>query len=92
MRHTSGPARLLPWSGPEGRPCYVVGDGYLSRVADHVEGVQLSMADELLGHVDDLLGDRRATAEQLRYVVERMAEALRDVHRIARSRGERLGA
>jgi hypothetical protein len=41
--------------------------------------------------VDDLLADRRATPDQLRYVVARMAESLRDVHRIARSRGARLG-
>ncbi|WP_332330045.1 hypothetical protein [Streptomyces sp. WMMC1477] len=60
-------------------------------MADHVEGVRLAMADELLGPVDDLLADRRATAEQLRHVVERTAEAPRDVRRIARSRGERLG-
>ncbi|MFJ8074809.1 hypothetical protein ACIQ7Q_12980 [Streptomyces sp. NPDC096176] len=90
----SGTGRLLPWSTPEGKPCYVLGDGtgYVSRVADNVESVQLTMADELLDHVDDMLADRRATPEQLRYVVARLAEALRDVHRIARSRGARLPA
>lgn len=43
-------ARLLPWTGPEGRPCYVIGDGTgpVSRVADAVESVQLGMAGELL--------------------------------------------
>lgn len=87
-------ARLLPWSGPEGKPCYLLGDGtgYLSRVADNIESVQLGMAADLLDHVADLLADRSATAEQLRYVVARMAESLRDVHRIAQSRGERLDA
>lgn len=91
-RHTTEVVRLLPWSGPEGKPCYLVGDGsgYVSRVADNVENVQLGMAMDLLDHVDDLLGDRRAAPEQLRYVVARMAEALRDVHRVARSRGERV--
>lgn len=86
--------RLLPWSTPDGRPCYLIGDGtgYVSRVADNVESVQLGMALDLLGHVDDLLADRQATPEQLRYVVARMAEALRDVHRIALSRGARLPA
>ena len=34
-------ARLLPWSGPEGKPCYLVSDGtgYVSRVADNIESV-----------------------------------------------------
>ncbi|MFF8912032.1 hypothetical protein ACF08M_01585 [Streptomyces sp. NPDC015032] len=87
-------ARLLPWAGPEGKPCYVIGDGtgYVSRVADNIESVQLGMALELLGHADDMLDDRQVTSAQLRYVVARMAEALRDVHRIARSRGDRLAA
>jgi len=86
--------RLLPWAGAGGKPCYAVGDGsgYVSRVADNVESVQLGMAVELLAHVEDMLGDHSATAAQLRYVVARMAEALRDVHRIAESRGMRLCA
>ncbi|MGY3056008.1 hypothetical protein ACVWZD_000244 [Streptomyces sp. TE3672] len=85
-------ARLLPWSSPEGKPCYVIGDGtgHVSRVADNIESVQLGMALELLDHADDMLDDRQVTSAQLRYVVARMAEALRDVHRIARSRGARL--
>ncbi|AXE82796.1 hypothetical protein [Streptomyces atratus] len=93
MSQTPGAsARLLPWSSPEGKPCYVIGDGtgYISRVADNVESVQLAMAAELLDHADDMLDDRQVTSAQLRYVVARMAEALRDVHRIAQSRGARL--
>ncbi|MEV0451264.1 hypothetical protein [Streptomyces sp. NPDC050600] len=84
--------RLLPWSSPEGKPCYLIGDGtgYLSRVADNIESVQLGMAADLLGHAADIVDDRQVTPEQLRFVVARMAEALRDVHRIARSRGARL--
>ncbi|GAA3395412.1 hypothetical protein [Streptomyces roseoviridis] len=84
--------RLLPWTGAEGKPCYLIGDGrgYVSRVADNVESVQLGMAADLLGHVEDLLSDRSATPEQLRYVVARLAESLREVHRVARSRGARL--
>ncbi|MDT9681154.1 hypothetical protein RND61_03545 [Streptomyces sp. TRM76323] len=90
--HSAEYVRLLPWTGSEGKPCYLIGDGegYVSRMADEVESVQLDMADDLLSHVDDLLGDHRATSEQLRYVVARLAESLRDVHRIARSRGARL--
>lgn len=87
-------ARLLPWSGPEGKPCYLIGDGtgYLSRVADNIECVQLGMAGELLDHAADMLGDEKATSAQLRFLAARMAEALRDVHRIAESRGARLPA
>ncbi|MEU8703680.1 hypothetical protein [Streptomyces sp. NPDC048565] len=88
------PARLLPWTGPEGKPCYVIGDGtgYVSRIADNVESVRLGMAVELLDHAADMLDDRQVTSAQLRYVVARLAESLRDVHRIAESRGTRLRA
>ncbi|MET9534118.1 hypothetical protein ABZY02_26745 [Streptomyces sp. NPDC006649] len=90
----SGVGRLLPWASPEGKPCYLFGDGtgYVSRYADNVEGVQLDMADELLDHVADMAGDQEVTSVQLRYVVARLAESLRDLHRIARSRGARLDA
>ncbi|MEU9980180.1 hypothetical protein [Streptomyces sp. NPDC050856] len=92
IRHTTQAARLLPWTGDEGKPCYLLGDGegYVSRVADNIESVQLGMAADLLGHVEDLLSDRSATPEQLRYVVARLSESLREVHRVARSRGARL--
>ncbi|MFF2131886.1 hypothetical protein ACFVW1_42380 [Streptomyces olivochromogenes] len=85
-------ARLLPWSGEGGKPCYLVGDGtgYLSRVADTVESVQLGMSVALLDHAADMLDDHKVTAAQLRFLAARMAEALRDVHRIAESRGARL--
>ncbi|MFG2132275.1 hypothetical protein ACGFNV_31300 [Streptomyces sp. NPDC048751] len=86
--------RLLPWASPEGKPCYLVGDGTgrLSRLADTVEAVQLGMAGELLAHAADMLADRKVTSAQLRFLAARMAEALRDVHRIAESRGARLDA
>lgn len=94
MNHVNGAggARLLPWAGPEGKPCYLIGDGtgYLSRVADNIESVQLGMSAELLDHAADMLADRKATGAQLRFLAARMAEALRDVHRIAESRGARL--
>ncbi|MGP3735755.1 hypothetical protein ACTWJ9_21610 [Streptomyces sp. GDS52] len=91
---TAGRPRLLPWSNLDGNPCYLVtddtGTGRLARLADDLEAVQLGMADDLLGHAVDLLGDTKATAPQLRYLAACLAEALHDVHRIARSRGERL--
>ncbi|MEV6795355.1 hypothetical protein AB0M87_25955 [Streptomyces sp. NPDC051320] len=78
----------------EGKPAYLVGDGtgYLSRVADNIESVQLGMASDLLGHAADMLADRTATPHQLRFVLARMTESLTDVHRIATSRGARLPA
>jgi hypothetical protein len=84
-------ARLLPWTGTEGKPCYLItdGTGYLSRVADTIESVQLGMAGELLEHAADLMADDRATGAQLRFMLARMREALTDVHRIAVSRGAR---
>ncbi|OXS36493.1 hypothetical protein [Streptomyces sp. XY006] len=84
--------RLLPWTSPEGKPCYVVGDGsgYVSRLADEVEDVHLGMADALLGHAGELLAERRTTSTELRYLALRLTESLRDVKRVADSRGARL--
>ncbi|WP_326594643.1 hypothetical protein [Streptomyces brevispora] len=86
--------RLLPWTGSEGKPCYVFGDGtgYVSRMADGIEGVQLGMADDLLGHAADLLADRKVTGAELHFLASRLTESLRDVKRVAVSRGSRLGA
>ncbi|MGX1549184.1 hypothetical protein [Streptomyces adustus] len=88
----TGTPRLLPWTGAEGKRCYLLGDGtgYLSRVADAMETMQLAMADELLAHAADMLTDHQATSAQLRFLSARLTEALRDVHRIAESRGARL--
>lgn len=84
--------RLLPWARLDGRPCYVIGDGtgHVSRMADGVESIQLGMADDLLGHADDLLADRRVTGHELHHLASRLTESLRDVKRIAVSRGARL--
>ncbi|MER7758321.1 hypothetical protein [Streptomyces sp. NPDC097619] len=89
---SGGEGRLLPWASAEGKPCFLFGDasGYFARVADDVERMQLEMADELLAHADDILADCRATSAQLHYLAARLAEVLRDVHRVARSRGARL--
>lgn len=45
-----GGPRLLPWTSPEGKPCYLSTDGrgYLSTLADSMETVQLGMGHELL--------------------------------------------
>ncbi|ASQ96644.1 hypothetical protein [Streptomyces sp. 11-1-2] len=86
--------RLLPWPGPAGKPCYLVadadGEGYLSRLADEMEAVQLQMGAELIGHARLLLRDRKSDVRELRYLSDRLIEALRDALRIAESRGGRL--
>ncbi|MFD7130489.1 hypothetical protein [Streptomyces sp. NPDC059894] len=86
-------ARLLPWPTPEGKPCYVVGDGTgrVSRLADEIEGIQLRMADELLHHADALLAEHGVSSGELTYLARRLTESLRDVRRVAESRGARLG-
>ncbi|MER6640119.1 hypothetical protein [Streptomyces microflavus] len=87
-------ARLLPWTGTGGKPCYVLGDGtgYVSRRADEVEDIQLDMAYELLGHADGLLVEPGATAPQIHFLASRLKESLEQVHRIAESRGSRSEA
>ncbi|MEU7582369.1 hypothetical protein AB0B50_32840 [Streptomyces sp. NPDC041068] len=86
-------ARLLPWVGPDGKPCYLITDtegGYLFRLADNVESIQRGMAEQLLGHPEELLDDPRAEVQELRYLTTCLSVALRDVHRVAESRGTRL--
>ncbi|MFJ5830073.1 hypothetical protein [Streptomyces sp. NPDC093089] len=83
--------RLLPWTGEDGRPCYLVGDGVgpVSRLADDIEAIRLGMAEGLLGHAEELLADRRATSGELHHLASRLTESLRDVKRVAESRGAR---
>ncbi|MCX4725983.1 hypothetical protein [Streptomyces sp. NBC_01306] len=91
---THNELRLLPWSGPEGKPCYLSTDdanGYLSRLADSTEAVQLGLAAELL-EASDVLGDRDAGLKELRVLAGDLTGALRDVLRVAISRGHRLSA
>ncbi|MES4901155.1 MULTISPECIES: hypothetical protein [unclassified Streptomyces] len=85
--------RLLPWSGTDGKPCYLATDGGnspLSHRADEIEALQMSMGRELLDHARALLGDRKASAGELRFLADRLCEALREVLRVAESRGGRL--
>ncbi|MFD7241093.1 hypothetical protein [Streptomyces massasporeus] len=87
-RHT---LRLLPWTSTEGKPSFVItddGGGPVSRRADIAEEVQLDMGRQLLAHADDMLPT--ATETQLRFLAERLTEALRDILRVAESR-ERSG-
>ncbi|MEU2114884.1 hypothetical protein ABZ567_04335 [Streptomyces sp. NPDC016459] len=84
--------RLLPWTGEDGRPCYLLSDGSgrVARLADDIETLQLGMAGELLAHAAELLADRRASSGELRYLARCLAGSLRDVKRVADSRGGQL--
>ena len=59
----------------------------MSRLADIAEATQLGMGARLLAHADDMLPD--ATDTQLRFLTERLTEVLRDILRVAESRGRR---
>ncbi|MFG2600781.1 hypothetical protein [Streptomyces sp. NPDC048462] len=85
--------RQLPWTGQDGKPCYVIGDGdgYVSRMADGIENIQLGMAGDLIGHATELLADRKVTGTELHFLAGRLTESLRTVKRVAESRGSRLG-
>lgn len=85
--------RLLPWSGPEGKPCYLSTDddnSRLSRKADEIEALQLDMGAQLLGHAGALLGNEKVGLVELRFLACRLTEALRDALRVAESRGGRI--
>ncbi|WP_224327742.1 hypothetical protein [Streptomyces olivaceus] len=87
--------RLLPWSGPDGKPCYLSTDesgGYMSRLADNIEAVQLGMAADLVEQVSAALGGQDADPEDLRRMLTELTRALRDVLRVATSRGHLLTA
>jgi hypothetical protein len=93
LNHPHRTTRLLPWSGPEGNPCYLLTDGsggYLSRIADNIESVQLGMGNELLGHARELIDDPKTGSAELRYLSARLTESLQDALRVAESRGARL--
>ncbi|MBB5128913.1 hypothetical protein FHS32_005690 [Streptomyces albaduncus] len=86
--------RLLPWTSPEGKPCYLSSDGrgYLSALADSIETVQLSMGQELLEYARDATapGVKPLSATEYHWLACRLTEALADALRVADSRGQRI--
>ncbi|MBW5254173.1 hypothetical protein JGS39_35300 [Streptomyces sp. P01-B04] len=87
--------RLLPWAGPEGKPCYLSTndpDGYMSRLADNIEAIQLNTAAHLLEAASETFADQGADPIALRRLGHDLAGALRDVLRVAVSRGHLLAA
>ncbi|WP_431042932.1 hypothetical protein ACQUSR_14215 [Streptomyces sp. P1-3] len=79
-----GAARLLPWSTPDGKPCYVNADERGGPVS------QLAMGRSVLGHARAVMDDAKASRGELRYTGVRLAECLTDALRVAESRGNRL--
>ncbi|MEV5953487.1 hypothetical protein AB0M11_06820 [Streptomyces sp. NPDC051987] len=85
--------RLLPWSGPEGKPCYLSTDdrnGSMSRLADNIEAVQLGTAADLLERASEALDDQDTNPEDMRHLAKELTGVLRDVLRVATSRGHLL--
>ncbi|MFF9785359.1 hypothetical protein YWIDRAFT_01021 [Streptomyces sp. SceaMP-e96] len=86
--------RLLPWTSPDGKPCFLAGDGsgYVSRVADRIEEEQLSSADDLIDEARQMLAARAWTPGELHLLAVELTASLTEVRRVARSRGGRLSA
>ncbi|MFG2643555.1 hypothetical protein ACGFYP_21595 [Streptomyces sp. NPDC048370] len=87
--------RLLPWAGPDGKPCYLStddDDSHMSRLADNTEEIQLGMAAALVAHALEALDDERTDPDELRCLTADLADALNDMLRVATSRGHRLTA
>ncbi|MER6110157.1 hypothetical protein [Streptomyces hirsutus] len=88
------PLRLLPWTTPEGNPCYLSTDSGRSRLsllADDIEAAQLDSGEQVLAGARAVLSDPGAGERAVRFALTRAAESLEDVLRVAVSRGARVG-
>ncbi|MEU9705292.1 hypothetical protein [Streptomyces sp. NPDC047981] len=87
--------RLLPWTGPDDKPCYLSTDdssSHLSRLADDTEAIQLNLAADLVVRAQEVLGNEMAAPEELQRLTQDLTDALKDTLRVATSRGRRLAA
>ncbi|KUL24450.1 hypothetical protein [Streptomyces regalis] len=85
--------RLLPWTAPDGKPCYLSTDSDRSRLsllADDIEAAQLDSGEQVLHGARAVLADAKAGERAVRFALTRTVESLTDVLRIAASRGQRL--
>ncbi|WP_069743730.1 hypothetical protein [Streptomyces sp. EN23] len=87
---TPNELRLLLWSGPGDKPCYLSTDdpdSYMSRLADGIEAIQLDTASELLEEASEALDKPGTSLDDMRCLVKELTGALRDILRVATSRG-----
>ncbi|MEU9011504.1 hypothetical protein AB0D12_17320 [Streptomyces sp. NPDC048479] len=87
---TPNELRLLPWSGPGDKPCYLSTDdpdGYMSRLADSIEAIQLDTASELMEEASEALDSQDTSLDEMRCLVKELTGALRGIFRVATSRG-----
>lgn len=88
--------RLLPWTTPDGKSCYLStdhgGTSTLSRLADDVEAAQLRSGEQVLVGARAVLADTKAGERAVRFALTRAVESLGDALRVAVSRGERIEA
>ncbi|WP_432092306.1 hypothetical protein [Streptomyces sp. bgisy100] len=87
--------RLLPWSGSEGKPCFLStgGDGGpLARLADSAEEGMISASGALVDYSEALLGRPSTSEEEILALASQLTDALRGMTRVAVSRGRRLPA
>ncbi|MGJ3559931.1 hypothetical protein ACR6C2_19980 [Streptomyces sp. INA 01156] len=85
--------RLLPWSSPDGKPCFLADGGeggYVSRLADETEVRQLADGLDVLRRARRVLEDPMSPYVEVRYAGIRLTECLADALRVAESRGRRL--
>ncbi|MEV6163941.1 sulfatase [Streptomyces sp. NPDC052052] len=85
--------RLLPWTSPEGKPCYLSTDdpgSRISRLADAMEAEQLDCGEDVVAGAAAVLADGAAGEVALRFALTQVIVSLREVLVIARSRGARL--
>ena len=80
--------RLLPWSSPNGKPCFLITDsagGPVTDLADSIEEIQLGIGEELLRYARAMHADPKVPDREFRYLSRRLAEALGDALRVARN-------
>ncbi|MEW1655725.1 hypothetical protein [Streptomyces sp. NPDC093707] len=86
-------ARLLPWTSPDGKPCYLLGGngtGYVSRLADRVEAEQMNSAADFMAEACDILTGRAWTPGEIHLLAVELNDHLAKVYRVSESRGTRL--
>ncbi|MEU8964850.1 hypothetical protein AB0C89_24530 [Streptomyces sp. NPDC048491] len=85
--------RLLPWSGLDGKPCFLSTDdasGHLSRLADEVEADQLGRAADLVAEGLMMTNKDQPERQAPEGLTAALIEALQNTLRVATSRGHRL--